>query len=108
MKAQQLSDLGNDGEGCTSGSTERIKMTSQRAASFWTDAGLLRAMPHTLLPFVSQSAYPLKCSWANLKSCRPSSILSSPYWEPIAARLRSKWAAAFPQSPGETNKPEKG
>lgn len=43
--------------------------------------------------------HPLKCSWANLKSCRPISILSSPYWEPIVTALCSRWVAALFQSP---------
>lgn len=124
VKAEEPSDLGDDREGRASGSAggrqgrcEAVVSTdwavkTVRHWHFWdcvVDSAITFYPIKTsclhfrdLLLHFSLSicaTHPLKCSWANLKSCWPSSILSSPYWEQTATALRSRWEAALFQSP---------
>lgn len=114
MKAEELSDLGYDREGRASGTTRRRREERHRGLFSTNNVGQnikivglistvsINCMPQEISSLSVQLNYPLKCSWANLKSCWPSSILSSPYWEPIATALRSRWEAALFQSPTGT------
>lgn len=78
---------------------ERRREKASRHGNRWgSQTGFLSVSVHL--------TYPLKCSWANLKSWWPSSMLSSPYWWTMATVLLSRWEAAFFQSPTQASRDE--
>lgn len=124
VKAEEMSDLGDNRESWVSGTTGRRRGERHRAVistnnvcqkhknsrttvsisctvAYFT-ADIENSTPWKFSSLSVQLTHPLKCSWTNLKSCRPNSMLSSPYWEPIATALRSRWEAALFQSPAGT------
>ena len=57
---------------------------------------------------LGNKTYPLKKTWANLKSSWPISTLDGPWWTSTTWRLFCRWAADFSQSPAKRGRSGSG